>query len=78
MTDRQKRKKEILERRLEEYYTAESKILKGQSYTLGTRQLNRASLAAVQKKIAELESLLGAMETSGTTKRRLKRVVPLD
>lgn len=77
MTDRQKRKKEVLERRLEEYYIAESKILKGQSYTIDSRQLSRASLSYVQKKIKELEDMLDALET-GNTKRRIKRVVPLD
>lgn len=78
MAERNKRKREILERRLEEYYIAESKILKGQSYTIDSRQVSRASLVSVQKKIKELEELLEALDTSGSTKRRLKRVIPVD
>lgn len=71
-------KLDVLKRRLAEYYEAESKILQGQSYTIGSRQLTRASLAAVQKQINELESQIEALESSGTTKRRLKRVVPME
>jgi len=78
MDARNKRKKELLERRLEEYYLAESKILRSQSYSLGSRQLTRADLSAVQAKIKELEAALDALETSGTTKRRMRRAVPVD
>ena len=68
----------IQKRHLEEYYDAESKILKGQSYTIGSRQLTRANLADVQKKIKELEAEVEALEKRGTTKRQMVRVVPLD
>lgn len=71
-------RKKSVQRRLDEYYEAESKILNGQSYTIGSRQLTRASLAAVQKKIAELEAELDALESRGTSKRRTARAVPLD
>lgn len=73
-----KRKKELLERRLEEYYLAESKILRSQSYSLGSRQLTRADLSTVQAKIKDLESALDVLETYGTMKRRMRRAVPMD
>ena len=78
MNGRGRRKKELLERRLEEYYLAESKILRSQSYSMGSRQLTRADLSAVQDKIKELEAALDAIEVRGTTKRRTCRAVPLD
>ncbi len=78
MNGRGRRKKELLERRLEEYYLAESKILRSQSYSMGSRQLTRADLPDVQDKIKELEAALDAMEKRGTTKRRTCRAVPLD
>ena len=78
MNARNKRKKELLERRLEENYAAESKILRSQSYSLGSRQLTRADLSDVQKKIKELEAALDALETCGTAKRRTCRAVPMD
>lgn len=65
-----------MRRRLDAYYEAEEKILKGQSYTIGSRELKRADLTAVQKEIKELEVKIEALETRGTTKRRLMRVVP--
>ena len=65
-------------RRLKEYYEAESRILQGQSYTIGSRQLTRSSLAAVQAKIKELEAELDALENRGSVKRRSVRVVPSD
>lgn len=72
------KKRELLERRLEEYYLAESKILRSQSYSMGSRQLTRADLSAVQDEIKELEAALDALEVHGTTKRRTRRAVPLD
>lgn len=69
---------EFLKDRLAKYYDAEDKILKGQSYTVGSRQLTRASLAAVQDKIKELEAEIEMLETRGTAKRRSARAVPVD
>jgi len=63
--------------RLQRYYDAEEKILKGKSYTIGSRTLTRANLASVQKVIKELETEIGALEKHGSTKRRSARVVPL-
>lgn len=64
--------------RLQQYYDAEAKILNGQSYTIGSRQLTRANLATVQRIIKELEAEIEALEERGTTKRRSARVIPLD
>ena len=69
---------EIKKKRLQQYYNAEEKILKGQSYTLGSKQLTRANLALVQSKIKELEAEVEALERRGTAKRRSARVVPID
>ena len=69
---------EMKKKRLQQYYDAEEKILRGQSYTLGSRQLTRANLASVQNKIKELESEVESLERRGTLKRRCARVVPID
>ena len=61
-------------RRLKLYLDAEEKILSGQSYRIGTRSLTRADLAAVQKKIAELENIIN---NNGVGNRAF-RVVPRD
>ncbi len=68
---------EMKKERLERYYEAEEKILKGQSYKIGTRELTRADLASVQGKIKELETEVDTLEKRGTAKRRSARVVPL-
>lgn len=41
--------------RLNAYYEAELAVLSGQSYKIGTRELERADLAEIQKAIANLE-----------------------
>lgn len=41
--------------RLDVYYEAELAVLSGQSYRIGTRELERADLAEIRKAIAELE-----------------------
>lgn len=68
---------EMKRKRLQQYYEAEEKILKGQSYKIGTRELTRASLASVQNKIKELEIEVAALEKRGTAKRKSARIVPL-
>lgn len=79
MTREQKSKKlGALNERLQLYLNAEEKILQGQSYTIGSRQLARANLATVQKKISDLQSQIDVLETRGTTKRRAYRAVPFD
>ena len=63
----------VIRERLELYYKAERKVLRGQSYTLGNRHLTRANLAEIQKAIKELESELEQM--AGRSRGFSKRVV---
>lgn len=65
--------KTVIIERLELYYEAERKVLRGQSYTLGNRQLTRANLAEIHKVIKELESELEQM--AGRSRGFSKRVV---
>lgn len=69
---------EIEERKalLGEVNTAIRKVLSGQSYSLGSRSVTRANLAELRSFRRELEAEIAALEESGTTKRRFKRVVP--
>lgn len=64
--------------RLQQYYDAEEKILKGQSYSIGSRSLTRANLKEVQDMISKLEAEVEALESSGTTKRAVRRFIPMD
>lgn len=66
----------VIIERLELYYEAERKVLRGQSYTLGNRQLTRANLAEIQKAIKELEGELE--QTKGRSRGFSKRVVFYD
>lgn len=63
----------VIRERLELYYEAERKVLRGQSYTLGNRQLTRANLAEIHKVIKELERELEQM--AGRSRGFSKRVV---
>lgn len=69
---------EIKKERLRRYYEAEEKILNSQSYTLGSKQLTRADLSKVQSMIARLESEIASLEGRGTTKRPVRRAIPVD
>lgn len=69
---------ETLKRRLQLYYDAEERILEGQSYSIGSRSLTRANLAEVRNSIKELEAKVNALETRGTTKRKVARIIPRD
>ena len=62
--------------RLELYYEAERKVLRGQSYTLGNRQLTRANLSEIQKAIKDLENALEQLE--GRSRGFSRRVVFFD
>ena len=61
-----------LRRRLEEYLEAERRILRGQSYRIGTRELTRPDLSMIQQAIADLEAELDALELKGG---RIARVI---
>ena len=63
----------VIRERLELYYEAERKVLRGQSYTLGNRQLTRANLAEIRRAIKDLESELEQM--AGRSRGFSKRVV---
>lgn len=63
---------------LEDLRKARKKILLGgQSYTIGSNQLNRATLAEVNAEIKETEVAIADWEQKGTTRRKAKRVIPL-
>ena len=64
--------------RLELYYEAEEKILNAQEYRIGSRTLTRADLDDVQSEIRKLENDLEALETRGTSKRRVSRAIFFD
>ena len=53
------------------------KIIKSQSFSIGSNQVTRTSLASVQAKIKELENEVAALKGRGTSKRRSARVIPL-
>ena len=62
--------------RLELYYEAERKVLRGQSYTLGNRQLTRANLSEIRKAIKDLENELE--QITGRSRGFSRRVVFFD
>lgn len=70
-------KVKIVKERLDAYYAAELKILSGQSYRLGSRELTRADLGTVKKQINELENQLESLLRAGG-KRKVARIIPLD
>lgn len=72
------KKIDFFKERLELYYAAERRILEGQSYKLGSRELTMANLKEVQDKIKELENDIEKLESFGTTKRKVYKVVPRD
>lgn len=68
------------EERLEELADlkkAKKKILEAQSYTIGSSQLNRASLKEISQEIVAYEDAIAKYEANGTTKRRTGRIVPI-
>ncbi len=66
----------VIVERLELYYEAERKVLRGQSYTLGNRQLTRANLSEIRKAIKDLENELEQLE--GRSRGFSRRVVFFD
>lgn len=57
---------------------AREKILVGgQAYTFGENQMTRASLKEISEEISAYEQAIDAYVTNGTSKRRVKRVIPL-
>jgi len=69
---------------LDLWYTAEEKVMAGQSYQIGTRSLTRADLSDILKaidywsdKLAEAEQAEAAASMGGG-RNRVYRVVPRD
>ena len=64
-----------IQARLDLYLAAETKILKGQEYTIGdgstARKLRRADLAEVRAEIRQLSADLGAAQARETRARRV-------
>lgn len=64
-----------IQARLDLYLAAETKILKGQEYTIGDgstgRKLRRADLAEVRAEIRQLSADLGAAQARETRGRRV-------
>ena len=54
------------------------KTLNAQSYTIGSDQLNRASLKRIEEEISDYVTAIDEYETGGCTGRRTLRVVPVD
>lgn len=75
-----KNNKQLLEAKetLSDLKKARKKILAGgQSYSIESLQISRASLREISEEIAAYESAIDAYETYGTSKRRAARAVPL-
>jgi hypothetical protein len=60
------------------YLAALEAIATGQSYTIGTRTLTRASLAEVSKKFAEYDQLVDALTNGSSGSVRVYRPTPVD
>ncbi|MBR8700250.1 hypothetical protein IX317_000628 [Fusobacterium sp. DD29] len=58
------------------YREAEIKVLSGQRYRIGTRELERADLAEIQKGRAYWENEL--LKVRGKRRRGARRVIPRD
>lgn len=56
--------------RLAEYRTAESAVLKNQSYTIGNRTFSRANLRHIQSEIANLQRQLDGFTGGGSIRVR--------
>lgn len=61
---------------LQAWLDAELAVSTGQSYRIGTRQLERANLAEIRKQITFWRSEIARLEGRG--RRRLTRSVPRD
>lgn len=68
----------IQNKRLAMYLEAEKAILSGQSYTIGNRQLTRASLSTVQQTIDALIASGATVEGETNNSRMARRVVFID
>ena len=51
--------------RLENYLEAERRVLSGQSYRVGSRELTRANLADIRAAIEDISNQIEMLESSG-------------
>lgn len=72
--------KEICEKHLEAWLEAEIAVTNGQSYTIGSRSLTRASLSEVRNTIKYWENRLAEANNIEKNKgrARVRRVIPRD
>lgn len=67
-------------KRLQAYYDAETAVLTGQEYKIGTRDLKRADLQVIRDTIKQLEIQVAQYEAidAGKGPRRAIRITPRD
>lgn len=53
------------------------RILDAQSYTIGVEQLNRVNFRDISEQIEAYEKAIDDYETKGSTKRSVRRVIPM-
>ena len=70
-------RKAKLEKEIEAVDDAILKVLSGQSYSIAGRSVTRANLTELRKFRDRLQADLDALETTGSTRRSFRRVVPL-
>jgi len=71
---------EIAQKHLDAWLNAELAVTTGQSYTIGTRTLNKASLAEIRNQIQYWSSMVAKANNikNGKGRNRVIRVVPRD
>lgn len=76
------RSKEQLQRAYEDLADlrkAKKKILAGgQAYAMAKQEVTRASLKEINQEINDLEEAIAAYESRGSTRRKAKRIIPLE
>lgn len=58
------------------YIAAEKKVLRGQSYTLGTKTVTRADLGEIRKGISYYNRMVTKLTNGGAM--RVRRILPRD
>lgn len=64
--------------RLQMWYEAEAAVATGQSYRIGSRQLQRADLAEIRKQIQYWEGEVDRLQSGRKKGARVIRVIPRD
>lgn len=64
---------------LEDLRKAKKKILSGgQAYEMDKLSMTRANLKEINAEINDIEDAIARYEESGSTRRKVKRVIPID